>query len=108
MDISDLLHHHGLRLDEFGLIPLLPDLIASILFVGLFIELKLFEQCMGPLFLQKFEDLFGGEGFEMPHTPADIIALGHKVEMVFQYHVGVELITAPGNYLKLLMRQFCS
>lgn len=57
VDVPDLLSHHRIRLDEFGLIPLLPDLIASILFVGFFVELKLLEQCVGLLFLQVFEAL---------------------------------------------------
>jgi len=61
--------------------------------MGFFVELKLLEQCKGLLFLQKFQVCFCGERFEVPHTPAYVVALGHEMDMVFQYHIGIECQT---------------
>ena len=67
----------------------LPELIGTIIFVGLFIKGELFKSGLHSPFFQVVDDLTGDVRFETRYILAYMLTLSDQMDVVFQDYISV-------------------
>lgn len=71
----------------------LPKLIRTIVFIGLFIKGQLFQNCFNIILRQILDKFSVRIGFKVGNILVWLLALQYKMAMIFQYRIGADLHT---------------